>query len=273
LHVELDVVLEAYEQCPATYLSTDVVMLAMPLMLARRLCGSPVWTIAGRRGHRGRLGPRWRARRPGRDAETTRGSVRSRNRQGNMRGAGARATRRHVFRERRSVPAYDAERWSEFALGQLGASAALLGLVFVGLSINLRHIVRSGILVNRAGETVVVLGSVLVSATMVLIPAQSRGALTAELLAVAVATFAVVWRLQRGVRAAGASEDQRPAQPRASLIFRRALGLGAQAFVAVGAITLAVEAGGGLYWWPAAVIAAYVSALTNAWVLLIEILR
>lgn len=62
-------------------------------------------------------------------------------------------------------------------------------------------------------------------------------------------------------------------QPRASLIFRRALGLGAQALLAAGAITLAVEAGGGLYWWPAAVTAAYVSALTNAWVLLIEILR
>jgi hypothetical protein len=41
----------------------------------------------------------------------------------------------------------------------------------------------------------------------------------------------------------------------------------------VAAITLAVAAGGGLYWWPADVTAAYVSALTNAWVLLIEILR
>jgi hypothetical protein len=30
---------------------------------------------------------------------------------------------------------------------------------------------------------------------------------------------------------------------------------------------------GGLYWWPAGVTAAYMSALTNAWVLLIEILR
>jgi hypothetical protein len=35
----------------------------------------------------------------------------------------------------------------------------------------------------------------------------------------------------------------------------------------------AIEGGGGLYWWPAAVVAAYMSALTNAWVLLIEILR
>jgi hypothetical protein len=29
---------------------------------------------------------------------------------------------------------------------------------------------------------------------------------------------------------------------------------------------------GGPFWWPAAVVAAYMSALTNAWVLLIEIL-
>jgi hypothetical protein len=52
-----------------------------------------------------------------------------------------------------------------------------------------------------------------------------------------------------------------------------AVGLAAQVLLAVGAITLAVEAGGGLYWWPAGVTAAYMSALTNAWVLLIEILR
>jgi hypothetical protein len=28
-----------------------------------------------------------------------------------------------------------------------------------------------------------------------------------------------------------------------------------------------------LYWWPAAIVVAFVGALTNAWVLLIEILR
>jgi hypothetical protein len=41
----------------------------------------------------------------------------------------------------RAVTASDPARWSEFALGQLGASAALLGLVFVGLSINLRELI------------------------------------------------------------------------------------------------------------------------------------
>lgn len=120
------------------------------------------------------------------------------------------------------MTAYDAARWSDFSLGQLGASAALLGLVFVGLSINLRHLIRSPQLVNRGGETVVVLGSVLAAASVVIIPDQDRTTLGIELLAVAVATFASVALLQRG---AGASADEGDGAPRGSLPFRRALAL------------------------------------------------
>ena len=53
------------------------------------------------------------------------------------------------------MSAYDPARWSDFALAQLGASAALLGLVFVGLSINLRDVVGSRRLVNRAAEAII----------------------------------------------------------------------------------------------------------------------
>jgi hypothetical protein len=76
---------------------------------------------------------------------------------------------------------YDTAEWSDFALAQLGASAALLGLVFVGVSINLRDVVASGLLVNRAAEAVILRGSVLTSATLVLIPDQHHGAVTPEL--------------------------------------------------------------------------------------------
>ena len=48
--------------------------------------------------------------------------------------------------------AYRIGDWESFALAQVGASAALLGLVFVGISINLRDIVGSGPLVHRAGR-------------------------------------------------------------------------------------------------------------------------
>jgi modulator of FtsH protease len=51
------------------------------------------------------------------------------------------------------------------------------------------------------------------------------------------------------------------------------LGLGSAIVITVTGISLAAELGGGLYWWPVAVLAAYFGALTDAWILLIEILR
>jgi hypothetical protein len=170
------------------------------------------------------------------------------------------------------MTAYDPARWSDFALAQLGASAALLGLVFVGLSINLRDFVGSRQLVNRAAEAVIGLAAVLVTATAVLIPDQSRGVVSTELLAVAGFTFAATANLQRGASRQTVSADGHGA-PRFSILMRRVLGLSAPALLAVAGITLAAEAGGGLYWWPAAIVVAFAGALANAWVLLIEILR
>jgi hypothetical protein len=111
--------------------------------------------------------------------------------------------------------AYDIGEWSEFATAHVGASAALLGLVFVGLTINLRDVIASRQLVNRVAEAVVLL------------------------------------------------EACSPAR----------LALALPALFAIAGLTLAATAGGGLYWWPAAVLVSYFGALTNAWILLIGILR
>jgi hypothetical protein len=170
------------------------------------------------------------------------------------------------------VAAYDPSQWTDFALAQLGASAALLGLVFVGLSINLRDVIGSRQLVNRALEAVIALGSVLLTATAVLTPDQSRGALAAEVLVIAGVTFSSTFRLQIGAGLVVARPGE-PGPPRSSIMTRRILGLGAPLLLAVAGVTLAAQAGGGLYWWPTAIVAAYLGALANAWVLLIEILR
>jgi modulator of FtsH protease len=168
--------------------------------------------------------------------------------------------------------AYQPGDWESFALAHVGASAALLGLVFVGISINLRDIIGSGVLVHRALEAVVLLGSVLVAATLVLIPGQARGAVSAELVVSALALAAVVLFIQRD--ATNQQVDPgRPVAPRGSVAIRRALGLGTAVVIAVAGLSLAAQVGGGLYWWPLAVITAYFGALGNAWILLIEILR
>jgi modulator of FtsH protease len=168
--------------------------------------------------------------------------------------------------------AYQPGDWESFALGHVGASAALLGLVFVGISINLRDIIGSGVLVHRAGEAVILLGWVLATATVVLIPGQHRGVLSAELIVLGVALFVVVRFLQRDAVDRQIDPEGR-GPPRGSVGARRVLGLGSAIVITVTGISLAAELGGGLYWWPVAVLAAYFGALTDAWILLIEILR
>jgi hypothetical protein len=167
--------------------------------------------------------------------------------------------------------AYDVGKWSDFALAHVGASAALLGLVFVGLTINLREIVASGQLVHRALETVMLLAGVLATSTVVLIPGQVRAAVSAELIVLGAGLFAVVYFLQRD--AAIQSVDASTGPPRSSVPARRAIGLGVPVLYAVAGLTLWATAGGGLYWWAPAVLLSYFGALVNAWILLVEILR
>lgn len=170
------------------------------------------------------------------------------------------------------MTAYSPAQWSDFALAQLGASAALLGLVFVGMSINLKDFVGTPILVNRAFEAILLLASVLFTATAVLIPDQSREAVGVELIAVGLLMGAVVARLQAGTGADVVPRGDR-GPTRGSLLSRRLFGFGGTGIVLLAGVALLAEFGGGLYWWPVAIVAAYVGAIMNAWVLLVEILR
>jgi modulator of FtsH protease len=170
------------------------------------------------------------------------------------------------------MTAYDPSQWSDFAVAQVGASAALLGLVFVGMSINLKEFVGTPLLVNRALEAIVLLASVLVTATAVLMPGQGREAVGVELIVLGALVIAAVLRLQAGSRADVVERgDRGPTE--ASVVSRRVIGIGSAALVVIAGALLLAEAGGGLYWWPAAIVVAYLGALVNAWVLLVEILR
>src|SRR5262249_47251347 len=146
------------------------------------------------------------------------------------------------------VTAYSPAQWSDFALAQLGASAALLGLVFVGMSINLKEFVGTSSLVNRALEAIVLLASVLLAATAVLIPEQARDVVGIELLVLGVFVTGVVLRLQAGTHAERVSQGSR-GPTRASVAFRRLIGLGSSLAIAVAGVLLLAQVGGGLYWW------------------------
>jgi peptidoglycan/LPS O-acetylase OafA/YrhL len=78
--------------------------------------------------------------------------------------------------------AYEASEWSELFVGVAGASAALAGLLFVAVSINVERIVQFRGLPERALEALVLLLGVLVISIIGLIPGQDHVALGIELL-------------------------------------------------------------------------------------------
>jgi modulator of FtsH protease len=76
--------------------------------------------------------------------------------------------------------AYDPSEWTDLFVASAGASAALAGLVFVAVSINIDRILRFRGLPERALETVVLLLAVVVVAILSLMPGQGASALGAS---------------------------------------------------------------------------------------------
>jgi len=164
------------------------------------------------------------------------------------------------------VFAYDPAEWTDLFVAVAGASAALLGLLFVAVSINLERILKFEGLPERALETLLFLVLALLASIVGLIPGQSHVALGLELLFVSLATAVVVLRLPT----LRMEDDEVEAS---WVIARWAVRLAATVPFVVGAISVCVEGGGGLYWVVAGIVFALIGAVASAWVLLIEILR
>ena len=161
---------------------------------------------------------------------------------------------------------YASAPWSELYVAMAGAAAALLGLLFVAVSINLEQVLRTAWLPLRAGETLGLLVVLLATAVFVLVPGQTRTALGLELAATGLLLLGLDgWlRIRRG----------RPADAPARTVVVPAVivALTGAPLVLAGA-TLVAGAGGGLYWTVPALLAGFAGAVFNAWVLLVEILR
>jgi hypothetical protein len=163
------------------------------------------------------------------------------------------------------VSGYTPADWHDFFTAAAGASAALLGLLFVAISINLKLILQHRHLPGRAAATLGTLLSVLVVCSFGLVPGQSNRTLGVEILATGalVATQAVC--VSVGKRS--------PGDPLSwTLGNLPILLLPALAFVG-GGWSLLAGGGGGLYWILAGTVLTFVGASVNAWVLLVEIVR
>ncbi len=165
------------------------------------------------------------------------------------------------------MQAYSTVEWEGLFVAEAGASAALAGLLFVAISINLERILQGAGLPGRAGEAMVLLVAVLVVSTFGLVPGQSPRVLGAELLGAGLVAWLilVVTHLQAVRGRVGPS----PGVLAGRIVMAQVAVL---PLLAAG-VSLLVGAGGGLYWLVPGVVLCLVVAVLDAWVLLIEILR
>jgi hypothetical protein len=157
--------------------------------------------------------------------------------------------------------------WENFFLGELGASAALTGLIFVGISINLSTIMKSSYLPNRVLEALVVLVAVLFLASLLLVPHQSSFAMGMEALLLGLCEWVIIVLLQ--------IDSLQKMDTKFRLAFARVIlvcQLATLSFIIAG-ILLLVGGTTGLYWIVAATLLSFLAAFVDIWVLVIEINR
>ncbi|MBM9466623.1 hypothetical protein [Nakamurella leprariae] len=177
--------------------------------------------------------------------------------------------------------AYDPDAWQNLAVATAGAAAALAGLIFVAVSLNLAKILSFARLPWRAGSTLGLLLVVLVGALLVLVPMDHTAlGITLAVTGLLYCTLAILAGLRqaaaprRPAAAVSGPDSEREYAHSAVARAYHVLSLCVPALlVLVGGISVLAEAGGGLYWLVAGFIAGFVVAVLNAWVLLVEIER
>jgi hypothetical protein len=166
---------------------------------------------------------------------------------------------------------YTTEGWGDLFLAAAGAGAALAGLIFVAVSVNIGAVLEAdrqsgeNFLTGRALEALVALLNVLVISIVGLTPTISRGVFAAFILIIAAESVISPVRAVRASRTQGSFD--RATWLRVLTAFTLTASL-----VAAG-VTLAAGHGGGLVWLPVAFVLAIFVAAVNAWVLLVEVLR
>jgi modulator of FtsH protease len=161
--------------------------------------------------------------------------------------------------------------WHDFFVAAAGAAAALSGLIFVAVSINLRTILDqekeagSSYLTGRALESLAALLVVLGISLVGLDPSVSGVVFAAVLLTCAAGSCISPVRAALGYRSTHV-------KPIAFSLRMFLAGLLVAGYATAGA-TLPADVGGGLHWLPFCFILAVTVAASNAWILLVEVLR
>jgi hypothetical protein len=157
--------------------------------------------------------------------------------------------------------------WTNFFSAVAGAAATLTGLIFVGVSISLAKILSISSLPDRALQSLMLLGSVLLTSLLSLVPGQPIRLLGVELLCIGLVAWPMALKLDL--------EMLRNADPAYRGKFRLNMLLTQLAvlpYLLAGALVIC-RGPKGIYWLVPGLLFSFVKAVLDAWVLLVEIHR
>lgn len=159
------------------------------------------------------------------------------------------------------------EGWDSYLVGNLGAAAALLGLLFVGVSINLKQILEDAGLPVRAIETLAMFVAIVLTSSLLLMPDQPDWLAGLWMVLTGIALFEI------SLISARANRATLPAGLERAFLIRVGLSWVTSVLLVAGGVVVAVGEPDGMYVYAAGITFAYLVALANAWVLLVEINR
>lgn len=157
--------------------------------------------------------------------------------------------------------------WHDFFIATAGASAALSGLIFVSVSINLSRILAVPSLPSRALISLMLLLTILIYSLLLLVPSESLDSIAIEILLVGLISWTAISRVDYDIF------KTKEKQYRNVYLLHMSLNQVAILPYFVCGFYLFNGNASGLYWLVASVIFSFLKASLDAWVLLIEINR
>jgi hypothetical protein len=157
--------------------------------------------------------------------------------------------------------------WENFFMAEVGASAALVGLIFVGVSINLTRIISLPGLPNRALLALVLLLTILVVCSLLLVPGQTLTFVGIEVLVVGLVVWTIATTLDVTILRKKEPDYRLP------YMLNMALTQFAVLPYVIAGIVVLTRGADGLYWIVPAIVVSFIKVALDAWVLLVEINR